>query len=212
MTTFCHSALSRIASVLTLHYAANWVSAHNCMCVECRLAAETLAGLNSMQPRTSPDHLRPASSSLDHPSNDSPAAARKLSKQLGETNRKQRHKMVQTQKATAIPTITTAAAHHASGGNASVHPILGFNVPHARRSYRSEPVPTPGKSSPSAQSVASETAHATGEYRGRAAAAPASGKQRRPGVAPPQSQPSFPRPDMERAGSDSSMTVSADST
>ena len=195
-----------------------------------RLAAETLAGLNNMHPRSSPDQTKLAPSSLDHVTNDSPAAARKLSKQLGDANRKQRRKLAQAQKAATPAAITTAAAVHASSGSASVHPILGFSVPHARRSYRSDVTPTPAKSGPSAHSTASEAKHASGELQGselrdselrdcelrvsklrRRAPAPASGQQRKPGAMSPQARPSFTT-ELPRVASDSSITVSADST
>ena len=185
-----------------------------------RLAAETLAGLNNMHQKSSPDATKLASS-LDHVDNDSPAAARKLSKQLGDANRRQRRKLAQVQKAPTPAAITTAAAVHASGGSASVHPILGFSVPHARRSYRTDVTPTPAKSGPSAHSTASDAKHASGELRGSelrgselrgSALTPVNGQQRKPGAMPPQARPSFSKIEMPRAASDSSMTVSADST
>lgn len=178
-----------------------------------------------MHPRSSPDQTKLAPSSLDHVTNDSPAAARKLSKQLGDANRKQRRKLAQAQKAATPAAITTAAAVHANSGSASVHPILGFSVPHARRSYRSDVTPTPAKSGPSAHSTASEAKHASGELQDselrdselrvselrRRAPAPASGQQRKPGAMSPQARPSFTT-ELPRVASDSSITVSADST
>ncbi|DBA73522.1 TPA: hypothetical protein ACH3X1_011544 [Trebouxia sp. C0004] len=94
------------------------------------LAAETLAGLN-MQPRSSGDQPRSASAGLDDSSNESPAVpTRRLSKHPAVAKQRLR-KMAPSHK----PTVHTssAAAAHAYNSGASVHPVLGLYVPHARR-------------------------------------------------------------------------------
>lgn len=171
------------------------------------MAAETLAGLNTVQPRPSADHPKPAHSTLDStPGNDSPAAARKLSKQLADSNRKQKRRLAQVPKAANV---TTAVAAHAGSGGASVHPILGFSVPHSRRSYHRDTHMVPTKQRSSAMP---EVRKESGDFRSNAAAAPAAGRQRKPGAALPHARSAFARPDLPRVASDSSLTVSADST
>lgn len=178
----------------------------------CRLAAETLAGLNTIQPRPSADHPKPAHSSLGSTlGNDSPAAARKLSRQLAESNRKQKRRLAQVPKAATAANTTTAAAAHAGGGGASVHPILGFSVPHSRRSYHRDTHAVPTKQR-SAMPVHPEARRESGDFRSSAAAAPAAGRQRKPGAAAPHARSAFARSDLPRVASDSSLTVSADST
>lgn len=147
--------------------------------------------------------------------NDSPAAAQKLSKQLGEANRKQKRKLAQVPKAAAASNVTTVAAAHASSGGASVHPILGFSVPHSRRSYhRDAPAAAAAaKDRSSAPVAASEVRKGSKEFKSSAAAAPAAGRQRKPGAAAPHARSAFAaRSAIPRAASDSSLTVSADST
>lgn len=179
----------------------------------CRLAAETLAGLNTVQPRLSADHPKPAPSSLDStPGNDSPAAARKLSKQLADSNRKQKRRLAQVPKPATASHVTTAAAAHAGSGGASVHPILGFSVPHSRRSYHRDTHVMPTKQRSSAMPVHPETRRDLGDFRSSAAAAPAAGRQRKPNTAAPHARSAFARSDLPRVASDSSLTVSADST
>ena len=180
----------------------------------CRLAAETLAGLNTMQPRQAADHSKSAHSGFEAtPGNDSPAAARKLSKQLGDANRKQKRKLAQVPRAAAASNVTTVAAAHASSGGASVHPILGFSVPHSRRSYHRDAPAAATKHRSSAPVAAAEVRKGPGDFNSSAAAAPAAGRQRKPGAAAPHARSSFAaRSAIPRAASDSSLTVSADST
>lgn len=159
-----------------------------------------------MQPRQNAEHSDPT------PGNDSPAAARKLSKQLGDVNRKQKRKLAQVPKAATVSNVTTAAAVHTSSGGASVHPILGFSVPHSRRSYhRDGPLPAT-KHRSSALLAASESRKGHGDFKSSAAAAPAPGRQRNFDPAAPHPRSSFMRSDIHRVASDSSLTVSADST
>ena len=179
-----------------------------------------------MKPWQAADHPKAGPSNLDAPGNDSPAAARKLSKQLGDANRKQKRKLAQLPKAATAANITTAVAVHANGGGVSLHPILGFPVPHSRRSYHRDSPLASTKSRSSAPAAAAEmqggrggVAGAEGEgrnnsrdFKSSAAPAPAAGRHRKPGAAAPHARPSLARSEMPRAGSDSSMTVSADST
>ena len=159
-----------------------------------------------MQPRQNADHPDPT------PGNDSPAAARKLSKQLGDVNRKQKRKLAQVPKAATAPNVTTAAAVHASSGGASVHPILGFSVPHSRRSYHRDGPVLATKPRSSAVLAASELQKGHGDFKSIAAAAPAPGRQRKLDPAAPHPRSSFVRSDIHQVASDSSLTVSADST
>ena len=168
-----------------------------------------------MQPRQNADHPKPAH---QHPNvdstlgNDSPAAAQKLSKQLGDANRKQKRKLAQVSKAAAASNVTTAAAVHASSGGASVHPILGFSVPHSRRSYHREAPVAATKHKSSASVAAPDFRKGHGAFKSSAAAAPAVGRQRKSDAAAPHARSSFATSDIRRAASDSSLTVSADST
>ena len=167
-----------------------------------------------MQPRQNADHPKPAPQhNLDStPGNDSPAAAQKLSKQLGDANRKQKRKLVQIHKAATASNVTTAAAIHASNGGVSVHPILGFSVPHSRRSYHRDAPVAAAKHKSSAPVAASESRKGHGAFQSSVATAPAAGRQRKSGAPAPHARSSFGTSDIRRAASDSSLTVSADST
>ena len=166
-----------------------------------------------MQPRQNADHPKPAHPNLDPtPGNDSPAAARKLSKQLGDVNRKQKRKMAQVPKAATASNVTTAAAVHTSSGGASVHPILGFSVPHSRRSYHRDGPVQATKPRASALLAASDLRKGHGDFKSIAAAAPAPGRQRKLDPAAPHPRSFFVRSDIHRVASDSSLTVSADPT
>ena len=165
-----------------------------------------------MQPRSSGDHPKSASASMDHSSNDSPPAARKLGRQLGD--RKQRpRKAAATQK--PMMHTSSAAAVHANDGNASVHPVLGLYVPHARRSYHRDGTATGAKGSLMGNSAAAEGRLPAVEGRAPfassrpSAAAPACGRHRK---GPSSGNgPTKPAAVLRRMPSDSSMTVSADS-
>ena len=167
-----------------------------------------MAGLNSMQPRSGSADPRPGPPSQDAPGNDSPAAARKLSRQLGDANRKQqKRKQAQGPKPATAVNVTTAAAVHADGGGASVHPILGFSVPHSRRSYHRDSVAAPARNRLSASAAeATELRSGSGDVKSSAAASTAGKHRKAAAVARPSGA------DAPRAASDSSMTVSADST
>ncbi len=98
-----------------------------------RLAAETLAGLNNMQRCSSGDHPRSASARFDDSSDESlPLPTRKLSKHPAVAKQRSR-KMASSHKPAVHA--SSAAAAHAYGSGASVHPVLGLYVPHAPRSY-----------------------------------------------------------------------------
>ena len=164
-----------------------------------RLAAETLAGLNNMQSRSSGDHHKPASTGLDHSSSESPAAARKPHKHPANVKQRSRklappHRPVQT---------SSSAATYASGNGASVHPVLGLYVPHARRSYHRDGTAVGAKGGSMGNTGVSKgkSPFASSRLQGTA---PAHGRQRKaPGSGPPAV--------LRRMPSDSSMTVSADS-
>ena len=97
-----------------------------------RLGAETLAGL-SMQPRSSQDQPRSASAGLDDSSDDSPPLpTRRLSKHPAVA--KQRSRKTLPIHKPAVHS-SSAAAAHAYGNGASVHPVLGLYV-HAQRFYQ----------------------------------------------------------------------------
>ncbi len=187
-----------------------------------RLAAETLAGLN-MQPRSSGDQPRSASAGLDDSSDDSPPVpTKKLSKHPAVAKQRAR-KMAPTHKP-AVHTSSVAAAH-AYGSGASVHPVLGLYVPHARRSYHRDGTALGAKGSVMASSGHCEgrapngkgnMVGIDGQPEGRApfassrphAAAPARGRQRKGSLT--AAAHAKPAAVMHHMPSDSSMTVSAD--
>lgn len=186
------------------------------------LAAETLAGLN-MQPRSSGDQPRSASAGLDDSSDESPPLpARRPSKHPAVA--KQRSRKMAPSHEPAGHTSSAAAAHDYASG-ASVHPVLGLYVPHARRSYHRDGTALGAKGSSMASSGHWEGRAPNGkgnmvgndgQLEGRApfassrphAAAPARGRQRKGLTAAAHAKPAAV---MRRMPSDSSMTVSADS-
>ncbi|KAL0043616.1 hypothetical protein WJX79_009963 [Trebouxia sp. C0005] len=187
------------------------------------LAAETLAGLN-MQPRSSGDQPRSASAGLDDSSNESPPLpVRRLSKHPAVAKHRSR-KLAPSCKP-AGHTSSTAAAH-AYGSGASVHPVLGLYVPHARRSYHRDGTALGARGSSMASSGHCEGRAPNGkgnmvgndgQLEGKApfassrphAAAPARGRQRIGSLT--AAAHAKPAAVMHRMPSDSSMTVSADS-
>ena len=188
-----------------LHYTMCIVYADFCCIVCFRLAAETLAGLNNMQPRSSGDHPETASASLDHSSSESPAAARRLSKQSLHGNRKQRPHNVKHSQRPVMQT-ASAASVHASTGGVSVHPVLGLYVPHARRSYHREGTAAAVKAAPTGTIANQGLPFALARPK---AAAPALGRRRKgPDTGSGHVKAT---PALRRMPSDSSMTVSADS-
>ena len=110
-----------------------------------RLAAETLAGLNSMQPCSSGDHPRSASAGFDVSSDESlPLLTRKLSKHPAVA--RQRSRKMASSHEPAVHASSVAAAH-AYGSGAFVHPVLGLYVPDAWRSYHRDGTASGAKAS-----------------------------------------------------------------
>ena len=175
-------------------------------CFGCRLAAETLAGLNSVHPRTAEEHSRSGTKSISRSSSESPPAPRKLSKQPSE--RKQKMK-----KSTAVHrpapqprhTDNAAASQAALGNSASMHPILGFSVPHARRSYTRDSAPH-GKGSENGQVLSAD-----GKALPFASSRPSPAKGRQHKANAGSNAHGKMAGPLRRVPSDSSMTVSADS-
>jgi len=177
-----------------------------------------------MQPRSSGDLPRSASAGLDDSSNESPPLpARRPSKHPAVAKQRSR-KMAPSHKPAAHT--SSAAAAHAYGSGASVHPVLGLYVPHARRSYHRDGTALGAKGGSMASSGHCEGRAPNGkgnmvgndgQLEGRApfassrphAAAPARGRQRKGSLT--AAGHAKPAAVMHRMPSDSSMTVSADS-
>ena len=159
-----------------------------------------------MQPRSSGDHPKSSGISLDQSGHESPPAVRKLSKQPNERKQKMKKTTAVHKPAPQRHSDSSAASPLSVGaGGASMHPILGFNVPHARRSYHREGMSN-GKAADSGQApLANGQSLPIGSSRG----SPPKGRQRK---AIPSSNGHFKMTGpLHRVPSDSSMTVSADS-
>lgn len=175
------------------------------MC-KCRLAAETLAGLNSTVPRTSGDHARSGTASLEHSSNEGPVSKAGKQKSIPE-GPKSAQRRAKAQHRPAVP--PTGSVSTAPFGNAStsVHPVLGLYVPHARRSYLRD-------TALKGEAAASHAGHAEQNVQAMHTLYPGPVKARK--IACPETQKHagdaarYPLP-LRRVPSDSSMTVSANS-
>lgn len=175
----------------------------------CRLAAETLAGLNNLPGSAAKAHSKSRSGgkSLDQSSSDSLLEARKPIKLAVEKTHKAKKASACKPAAQRHPEHLSAAPQ-AMGSSASLHPILGFSVPHARRSYhnRDSMATAMGKGGDSGQVAAVDEQALPCET---ARPSPIKTKQHR--AFSVSSGPPRAAAPLQRLPSDSSMTVSADS-